>query len=377
MAAFETYMVEMMKNPPDPNEPLPLSNRPATLYGATLPFHLLSWAAVLFRLHVRFRTVREPGWDDYLIMLCIIFNLGTLVGLYGAVENGLGHHMIYIESDDLLRLMKFLYAQLGAYNTCAGLVKVSLLCQYLRLFKKGIVRYVCIFMLVASCIWTVYWCIQGWFPCFPVSGFWDRLQQPPPKCWGTGFSTVEGALMAMYAFAASNMTLDVIIFAIPITIYVRPGLKRRDILALTALFLLGAVVVLMSIIRLWSAVDRKIGDPWSMDYTYWYPTTLIIASIEIDFAIICASIPIFWPVIVAALPQIFVTQEVHVTHHDRIDDFEMARPNSLKSYNSQEGLTRQTGLKTNYSDPYTLDHVCGKVANAEVESVPKKKRWLT
>lgn len=27
-------------NPPDPNEPLPLANKPTTVYGTTLPFHV-------------------------------------------------------------------------------------------------------------------------------------------------------------------------------------------------------------------------------------------------------------------------------------------------------------------------------------------------
>lgn len=50
--------------------------------------------------------------------------------------------------------------------------------------------------------------------------------------------------------------------------------------------------------------------------------------------------PIFWPTMVANLNAIFVTKEVHVTHTDRVQDFEMGRPTSLKSTASQEGLTK-------------------------------------
>lgn len=35
-------------------------------------FKLVSWVAVLFRLWVRFRIVRDPGWDDLLVTLASV-----------------------------------------------------------------------------------------------------------------------------------------------------------------------------------------------------------------------------------------------------------------------------------------------------------------
>lgn len=37
---FIPFMLEMFKNPPDRNAPLPLGNRPSTVYGVTMPFHV-------------------------------------------------------------------------------------------------------------------------------------------------------------------------------------------------------------------------------------------------------------------------------------------------------------------------------------------------
>lgn len=34
---------------------------------------------VFFRLHTRFRVVREPGWDDYFVVLAAVFNLISLI----------------------------------------------------------------------------------------------------------------------------------------------------------------------------------------------------------------------------------------------------------------------------------------------------------
>jgi hypothetical protein len=75
----------MLQNPPDPNEPRPVSNRKETMYGATLPFHILAWIAVFVRLWTRYKVVRNPGWDDYIIIVCSVFNLVSMVGFIGGM----------------------------------------------------------------------------------------------------------------------------------------------------------------------------------------------------------------------------------------------------------------------------------------------------
>jgi len=35
---WNALLTEMVRNAPDPNEPLPLSNRPETIYGTTITF---------------------------------------------------------------------------------------------------------------------------------------------------------------------------------------------------------------------------------------------------------------------------------------------------------------------------------------------------
>ena len=135
----------------------------------------------------------------------------------------------------------------------------------------------------------------------------------------------------------------------------------------------------MSILRLWMALRHK-NDPAALDFTWWYPGVMIFASLEVDFAIICASIPIFWPVIVDSLPQIFVTQEVRVTHHKRLPDsgnmeYELG---IVKSHgDSQENLTKiEEQTKTDYNDQFVADHVTGNLKNnIEIVGQRHKNKW--
>ena len=253
------------------------------------------------------------------------------------IKYGLGRHLVYVIKD-FRTLMKYLYVTNAAYHTTTSLVKISLLLQYLRLFRRGTLRYICMILLAAVSGWGLAFAFLSWFPCLPVSGFWNRTASS--KCYGFGYRTLDEATITLYTFAGTNMFFDIVIFMLPLTEYFRPGLRKRQILAMTGLFAMGLVVVLMAILRLWSTFKHSAETIKAFDFTFWYSETLIISCLEVDFAIICASMPIFWPTVVANWNAIFVTKEVHVVHQDRVQDFEMGRPSSLKSTASQEGLTK-------------------------------------
>lgn len=235
-------------------------------------------------------------------------------------------------------MMKYLYVTNAAYHTTTALVKISLLLQYLRLFRQGTLRYICITLLAIVALWGFAFSFLAWFPCLPVSGLWNRTASS--KCYGFGYRTLDETRATLFSFAATNMFFDIVIFLIPLKEFMRPGLRKKEILAMTGLFSMGSLVVLMAVLRLWSTFKHS-GEPLQgWDFTWWYPETLIFSCLEVDFAIICASMPIFWPTVVANFNAIFVTKEVHITHQDRVQDFEMGRATSLKSTSSQEGLTR-------------------------------------
>jgi len=116
---------------------------------------------------------------------------------------------------------------------------------------------------------------------------------------------------------------------------------------------------------------QTMDDNDGLDFTWWYPQVLLFSCLEIDFAIMCASMPIFWPTMVASLSQIFVTKEVHVTHQ-RLDEdswgdnYEMETQGSMKSKSSQEGLTKHNASYSNL-DPELGRGKHAKVAQVEVQ----------
>jgi Na+/glutamate symporter len=131
---------------------------------------------------------------------------------------GFGTHLGLIYRDhpeNFVTCMKLIYIQHASYHTCSGFVKLSLLARYLRMFKEGILRKICIAVMVLASIWTVYWIFASWFCCFPVRGYWYRTMTPTPKCWGLGYADIPSVMASMYAFGGTNMFLDTVIFIIP------------------------------------------------------------------------------------------------------------------------------------------------------------------
>jgi L-alanine-DL-glutamate epimerase-like enolase superfamily enzyme len=85
-------------------------------------------------------------------------------------------------------------------------------------------------------------------------------------------------------------------------------------------------VNIFSIWRFATTIKTGAATYPTFDPTWYGPITIVMAGLETASACICASIPVFWGPLVASAShlfgQIFVTQEVRVTTHDRFDDLE-------------------------------------------------------
>jgi hypothetical protein len=137
--------------------------------------------------------------------------------------------------------MIWFYVANAAYVMTTIFVKLSLLFQYLRLFREGYRRTISLTLLAIVILWGTAFIFMAWFPCFPVSGFWNKRMVPPAKCYGFGYRTMDEAKNTLFAFSGSNMILDIAIFLLPLTEYFKPGLSRKQVLAMTGLFAFGSM----------------------------------------------------------------------------------------------------------------------------------------
>lgn len=116
---------------------------------------------------------------------------------------------------------------------------------------------------------------------------------------------------------------------------------------------------------------------------------ILLSCLEIDLAIMCASMPIFWPIIEKSFTAIFVQYEVNVTEERVNDEYGLAyelehsksrREGSLRSMSgtSVEELTGKNEPDASKAPKYSvgLDPLGDEVRNVyqtSVQTKPKRK----
>ncbi|KAI2620250.1 hypothetical protein GGS26DRAFT_601808 [Hypomontagnella submonticulosa] len=310
-AGSTAELVRLMTAYDNSHEPKPAFNYPSTVYGLVIPFMVVSSLCVTLRLYTRVK-LRCLGWDDLLIVL---FRISATIGsifLCLSLNNGFGQHILTIGIENIVEFQKA-----TTYTVSTTLMKLCLLSQYLRIFKPGTrSRLICWIGLVVAALWGIAFSFCALFPCFPVSGFWEWTS--PAHCYGFG-SKVPSEIAGTFAgHTGSNVVLDAMVLAIPVPLFFRNTTAWKQRLGIGLLLLLGFVVILISIWCLQTIVKNKAGTYPVLDPTWYGPSSIILAALEVDLASICASIPTFWPILSQGLfGGIFVTQEVRITHQHR------------------------------------------------------------
>lgn len=387
MPSFKDLLAVALAHPPDPYEPLPLINRKETIMGTTLSFLILSWMAVLSRLWVRLRVVKDPGYDDIFVVAAALTNTIATICVCLSIDAGFGHHMLYLSSHNLQRYRLLFYIENGTYNTETVLIKISLLLQYLRIFKAGRMRWTCIVLIVLVSAWGLAMMVVTWFPCWPVRGYWlDHLHA---KCYGYGLADVGGFVSLFIVHAAVNMVFDAAIFLAPMILFRTPDLKSKNLLAMAGVFIFGGVVVALSIWRLSHIIISRAATYPYLDFTWRSPLAIVLACLEVNLAIICASMPIFWPIVEQSFSSIFVKFEVQMVEERVSDDYGLAYelehritsdPSLKSSGTSTHELTDQRNEERGLSNDYP--HGCDQLSEVsktqglttEIQSLPKP-RW--
>ncbi|KAL5118644.1 hypothetical protein ACEQ8H_003495 [Pleosporales sp. CAS-2024a] len=295
-------------------------NLPQTLIGVTLTLLSLAVIAMSLRLWVRFRD-RLWGWDD-LFVLCagLISVVGdTFVCLMPG--GGLGLHLWTLNADQISFYFKHVYVTNLTYCSSTTCIKLAILFQYLRLFAETassrataqyrLARRVTISLIVISSAWGLSFTVLAIFPCTPIDKDWNVNKEG--KCIGWG-SKDPNVFFSMFAgHSTSNMVLDLLVLVTPIPFLGMLRMGGRSRAGLITLFIMGTMICCVSIGRLIALSINRAGTSPLIDMTYHTPVVYMFSVLEVHLAILAASIPIFWPVIISmATNKIWVVNEIEI-----------------------------------------------------------------
>jgi rhodopsin domain-containing protein len=164
----------------------------------------------------------------------------TLVKRVAATKYGAGQHFLLLTVGSVKRYLKLFYVMNINLNLSATFIKLSLLCQFLRLFNKGTWAYrASIGGLVAVTLWGVTFVILSVFPCAVVSDAWNILARNP-RCWGYASQDADLFTATLVSHNIINTIFDIYITAIPFQLYFQPDVTSRTRMGLMVLLLMGA-----------------------------------------------------------------------------------------------------------------------------------------
>ncbi|PVH91814.1 hypothetical protein DM02DRAFT_677879 [Periconia macrospinosa] len=259
-----------------------------SLFVTSILFTSLAFFTVVARLYTRFGILKHAGVEDYLISVSMAASFGYLVVVIFQIKYGLGTPFNTIKTNNRLNFRKALWATTPVYNLALLFVKLSIICQYMRIFKEVMFQRACKIVLgvlaVYGC-WTVFGSI---FACIPVQYF-----------WGVGEGSCMNRLALTFSNAALNIATDILIFAMPIPLIKSLNMSKKKKIALGVVLGFGGFVCVTSIIRL-KALHTLIV---SRDKTLNGVECAIWSGIEINVAIACSSITTLKPLVRNTFPR--------------------------------------------------------------------------
>ncbi|KAL0938086.1 uncharacterized protein CTRU02_207817 [Colletotrichum truncatum] len=293
-------------------DPVPVLNKRPTILSITIVFLVAAWICGALRLYVRFLITSSPGWDDLFVILVLIFSSFLSTATIIATNYGLGHHFFQLGAAGMKNFIMSFYFCNAAYAIVTTLIKLALLFQYLRIYRRGTkTRLVIILTIMLTIVWGTAYTFLAWVPCIPVSAYWD-LDYYTATRWGFGSRDLIVMAHTFESHVATNAILDVTVFLIPIDLFLRRGLEAKSRLSVLCLLFLGLSVNVVSLFRLISLVQSKAGTYPTFDPSWFACVPIVLATVEVDLATICASLPVFWPVLEVRLKTILITREFEV-----------------------------------------------------------------
>ncbi|KAH5251600.1 hypothetical protein HBI71_154770 [Parastagonospora nodorum] len=266
-------------------------------------FTIIAFCMVLFRWFSRL--VCRPryfGLEDYLISIAVLLSI-CITGIIG----GGNQHTDKGDrkASTLAIMLKLVFTQSLLYHLSIALVKTAFTLQYLRLFTLIRPITICCYILFGCIIGAAAWGIFGViFLCKPIHTYWNLRVN----------GTCMDAETHFFSTSVIGIVLDRAIWILPIPVVGRLKLPRRQKWGLMCVFGLGGMVCVVSVLRLvlvWCyAHEGRVTKSGTF--------ALIWSTLELNVAIICASLLVMKPLFARYVPAMVSDQPVSAREDARL-----------------------------------------------------------
>ncbi|XMA13694.1 hypothetical protein WAI453_006485 [Rhynchosporium graminicola] len=293
----------------------PLRNRANVVSITAIVGVSLALLAVMFRFLSRMKS-RKPGMDDWTMAIAIGFVIPLSAIAIILANHGLRKDIWSVPSENITHILYIFYISEVLYLGSSVIIRVSVLCLYLRIFSQGLSRKITHVATVANLLYGTAFITASIFQCIPIYAAWTRWDGTvPAKC--------VNANAVGWTSAAINIVLDAVTVILPLPQLTRLVMSWEQTIHILIMFCLGFLVTIVSILQMTSLVKFATTHNITWDYVpmgYW-------SSIEVHISVIYACLP--------TLPSLFRTKAAGA----RQDDLALPpEPISRKSKNSHSDV---------------------------------------
>ncbi|MCJ1423453.1 hypothetical protein MMC29_001336 [Sticta canariensis] len=247
-------------------------------------FMSIAFILVNLRLYVRARILKKLWWDDFFLLLGMLFSITNFGIIVTRVNSGLGRHAYYLSPEQISLDLK-----LELMATLASVIsnmfsKISICLLLIRIFttKKAWKR--ALYVIMALIVATKVSSATLTFPrCKPAAKYWN------PNINGTCWPQ-ETQLAIFYYQSGVSIFTDFLLAFLPSFFLKDLQISLRTKLSICALMSCGVFTGVCGINR---ALSIQNYDP--SDVTYSSKNLGLWMSLEINFAIIAAASPALRP----------------------------------------------------------------------------------
>ncbi|KAG9252052.1 uncharacterized protein F5Z01DRAFT_638690 [Emericellopsis atlantica] len=241
---------------------------------------LTTVATICAAMRFKIRWHGQLGADDYLLAFSLVLIWLQAVGnTLLAVKGGMGRPMATLSEGEIEWLFKMFYAPEIGYTLLTGVLKLSILLSYKRIFghMRKILVYIHVLMGLAagwlvSCLFVII------FQCWPIHKVWKPLT--PGGC--------IDLLAFLWATSVSNFIIDWLILSVPLIPIWKLQMTPIKKVFVAGSFALGSIACITSTVR--AAVTGTI-DVTDMSKSVFMAS--IWTYIEPTVAIVSACLPFF------------------------------------------------------------------------------------
>ncbi|TVY75857.1 hypothetical protein LSUE1_G007077, partial [Lachnellula suecica] len=262
------------------------------LIGVCAAFVILETVFLALRFYAKSLTQLEWTWEDFLLPLAWVFNIGLCALCINAVPAaGVGRHLAYVVKTDPSKLIawgKSLAAVEFLYLCSNPLPKIYVVCLYLRIFTNRAARLTCyILICIMIAIWVAFITASA-TKCHPFAAQWDKAI-PGGHC-----VNIEAYYQST---SAPNIATDLVILILPIPTVIGLHASRLRKFGLLLIFIAGSIGLVGSIIRFTIFFKAEVftDNTWSsvplMTWTCVEPGMYLIAACCLTLRPLLGKIP--------------------------------------------------------------------------------------